>query len=64
LGELIGTGLIGALVSYPIAALLMGAKGSLFLFVPSFAVSAIVGGLLAWVILKAAWQPISRFAKI
>lgn len=64
LGELIGTGLIGALVSYPIAALLMSAKGSLFLFVPSFAVSAIVGGLLAWVILKAAWQPISRFAKI
>ncbi|MDD6453791.1 MAG: energy coupling factor transporter S component ThiW [Lactobacillus sp.] len=64
IGELIGTGLIGALTAYPIAAALMGAKGSLFLFVPSFAISAIVGGLLAWVILKAAWQPIRHFAKI
>lgn len=44
LGELIGTGIIGALVAYPVAKWLMGANGALFLFVPSFFLSASWGG--------------------
>lgn len=52
-GELIGTGIIGALVSYPIATLFLGREAALFGFVPSFLVSSFAGALLGYILLKA-----------
>ena len=44
-GELIGTGIIGA-------------KGALWLFVPSFFLSALVGSVIAYVLLKSIWSTV------
>ncbi|WP_416353249.1 energy coupling factor transporter S component ThiW [Agrilactobacillus fermenti] len=55
LGELVGTGLIGALVAYPIAKLFLGTTGALWLFVPSFLMSALVGAIVAYSLLRVLW---------
>ncbi len=53
-GEVFGTGVLGALASYPLAALLMNNQtAALFTFVPSFLVSTAVGGLVSVVVLSA-----------
>ncbi len=52
-GELVGTGIIGAIVSYPIAVLFLGSEAALFGFVPSFLVSSLAGALLGYILLKA-----------
>jgi len=52
LGEVIGTGIIGAILAYPIATLLMGQKATLFGFIPLFIFSSIVGAFFAAVILS------------
>ncbi|WP_288530932.1 energy coupling factor transporter S component ThiW [uncultured Secundilactobacillus sp.] len=57
-GELIGTGVLGAIAAYPIAALFLGTKGALWLFVPSFFLSAAVGVAIAWVILGSLWTAV------
>ncbi|MCR5526224.1 MAG: energy coupling factor transporter S component ThiW [Lachnospiraceae bacterium] len=50
-GEVFGTGVIGGMLSYPVAALLMGnAQAGLFTFVVPFLVSTCGGTLLAAVI--------------
>lgn len=50
IGEIIGTGIIGALLSVPFAKLLMGSSfGSLF-FVPPFLVSSMTGAIIALLI--------------
>ncbi len=51
-GEVIGTGLFGALLSFPIANLLMGTSAGAFAFIPAFAVSAIAGAVIAYLLLK------------
>ncbi|WP_252314957.1 energy coupling factor transporter S component ThiW [Sinobaca sp. H24] len=51
--EVIGTGLIGALLTYPLARLVFGEATALFAFVPSFILSALVGGALAYLLLRA-----------
>lgn len=56
LGELIGTGVIGAIVAYPLAAWLMGTTGTVFLFIPSFFLSALVGVIVGYLILKSIWN--------
>jgi len=48
LGEIVGTGVIGSLLSVPIANLLMGSSAGVFFFLPSFIVSSITGGLIGW----------------
>lgn len=54
LGEVIGTGIIGAIVSYPVMAYLMGRTGLTWLFyVPSFLLGTLIGGAVAYVFLKA-----------
>lgn len=54
LGEVIGTGIIGAIVSYPVMALLWGRTGLTWLFyVPSFIAGTLIGGSIALFILKA-----------
>ena len=47
-GEIIGTGLIGGLVAYPVAKIFLGTSvGALFFVVP-FLVSTVGGSLIAW----------------
>lgn len=53
LGEIIGTGLIGSVVSYPVMALLWGRTGLTWLFyVPSFLMGTIIGGSIAFILLR------------
>jgi energy coupling factor transporter S component ThiW len=52
LGEIIGTGVIGAVVSYPVMAFLWGREGLGWLFyVPSFICGTLIGGSIALVFL-------------
>ncbi|MGD6857887.1 energy coupling factor transporter S component ThiW [Bacillus infantis] len=50
-GEVIGTGIIGALLSYPLATMIMGQKAALFGFIPLFIFSSTAGALLGIIIL-------------
>lgn len=53
-GEVIGTGILGSMASYPIAAFLMGnEKAALFTFMPSFLISTIVGAAISVLVLSA-----------
>ncbi len=47
LGEVIGTGLIGGLLCYPVAVLLMGKEVAVFFFVVPFLMSTLAGTILA-----------------
>ncbi|MBM4762823.1 energy coupling factor transporter S component ThiW [Bacillus sp. B15-48] len=51
-GEVVGTGILGALASYPIAALIFGQEATLFGFVPAFILSSLVGAFLGAILLK------------
>lgn len=54
IGEIIGTGIIGAIVSYPVMAWLMGRNSLTWLFyVPSFLTASIMGSCIAFLFLKA-----------
>lgn len=50
-GEVIGTGILGAMLSYPIATLLLGQKATLFGFIPLFIFSSFAGALIGFIIL-------------
>ncbi|MGJ7909899.1 energy coupling factor transporter S component ThiW [Neobacillus sp. LXY-1] len=52
IGEVIGTGIFGAMLSYPIATLILGQKATLFGFIPLFIFSSFAGALLGLVILS------------
>lgn len=53
LGEVIGTGIIGAIVSYPVMTYLWGRDGLSWLFyVPSFVCGTLIGGSIAFVFLR------------
>ena len=52
-GEIIGTGIIGGILSYPIAKLVMGKNAALFTFVGPFLISTCVGTLIAALITMA-----------
>ena len=53
LGEIIGTGIIGAIVSYPVMTFLWGKEGLSWLFyVPSFICGTLIGGSIAYVFLS------------
>lgn len=53
LGEVIGTGIIGALLSYPVMTLFWGKEGLSWLFyVPSFICGTLIGGSVAYIFLK------------
>ena len=53
LGEIIGTGLIGAIMSYPVMTYLWGREGLSWLFyVPSFICGTLIGGGIAYIFLK------------
>lgn len=52
-GEVIGTGLIGALISYPIATVFMNRQVAMFTYVLPFGISTLVGSIFAVILLKA-----------
>jgi energy coupling factor transporter S component ThiW len=51
-GEVVGTGLIGALVSFPMARFILGKSVAALFFVGPFLVSSASGALLGYLILK------------
>ena len=52
LGEVIGTGVIGAIVSYPVMTYLWGRTGlTWFFYVPSFICGTLIGGSIAFLFL-------------
>ena len=51
-GEVIGTGIIGALLAYPLAAFVLGNEVALFVYITPFSLSSIVGSIIAYIILK------------
>ncbi|WFD11830.1 energy coupling factor transporter S component ThiW [Tepidibacter hydrothermalis] len=54
IGEVIGTGIIGAIVSYPIMAFVLGRTGLTWMFyVPSFIMGTLIGGTIAFFFLTA-----------
>lgn len=56
LGEVIGTGIIGGMLCYPLAAFMMGQKAALFTFVGPFLISTVCGTIMAAVILTALYR--------
>lgn len=55
-GELIGTGILGALAAYPIAKLLMGSSSAVFFFIIPFSLSSAAGAVTAYLFLQIAAQ--------
>lgn len=54
IGEIIGTGIIGAILSYPIMAFIWGRTGLTWMFyVPSFIIATLIGGTIAFFFLTA-----------
>ena len=52
-GEVIGTGIIGAVMSYPVMTFLWGREGLSWLFyVPSFICGTLIGGSIAYIFLR------------
>lgn len=53
LGEILGTGVIGAVASYPVMTIFWGKEGLTWLFyVPSFVCGTLIGGSIAYVFLR------------
>ena len=52
IGEVIGTGILGALVAYPISALVLGRETAILVYIIPFCLSAFGGGIMAYCILK------------
>lgn len=51
-GEVIGTGLLGALATYPLAVLFLGQEATLFGLVPAFILSSFAGAMIGFGLLK------------
>jgi len=52
IGEVTGTGLIGALASFPIARFIMGKEIAALFFVGPFAISSVSGAIIAYIVLQ------------
>ncbi len=53
IGEIIGTGIIGAVISYPVMTFIWGREGLSWLFyVPSFISGTLIGGSIAFIFIK------------
>ena len=52
LGEIIGTGILGAFISYPIANFLLGKPLALLTLITSFSMSSISGACIGFVVLQ------------
>lgn len=53
IGEIMGTGIIGAIASYPVMTLIWG-KGDItwYFYLPSFLIATLIGGSVAYIFLK------------
>lgn len=51
LGEVVGTGILGAMACYPISTLLLGKEATLFGFIPLFIFSSIAGAVIGFIVL-------------
>ena len=51
-GEVIGTGILGALLAYPIAAIVLGKEVALFVYIIPFTMSCSVGAVIAYFFIK------------
>lgn len=51
-GEIIGTGLLGAMATYPISVLFLGKEATLFGLIPAFMISSFAGALMGYALLK------------
>jgi len=52
LGEIIGTGILGALIAYPVAKFMLGKDVAALFFVYPFLINTVVGSIFAFLILK------------
>ena len=53
IGEVVGTGIIGAIVSYPVMTFIWGRTGlTWFFYVPSFIAGTLIGGSIAFIFLR------------
>ncbi|WP_195988590.1 energy coupling factor transporter S component ThiW [Clostridium sp. D53t1_180928_C8] len=52
IGEVIGTGIIGAILAYPLAAFVLGKEVALFVYIIPFSISSILGSIMAYILLK------------
>lgn len=52
IGEIIGTGFIGGVAAYPIAAFVMGKQAALFAYVMPFTLSCSAGAVIAYMFVK------------
>lgn len=53
IGEVVGTGIIGALFAYPIATMFMAKKAALFAFVIPFGISSLAGAIISLILIVA-----------
>lgn len=58
-GEIIGTGIIGGMIAYPVASFLMGKQAALFTYVIPFLFSCSFGAAMAYIFIKV--PTINRF---
>lgn len=56
IGEIIGTGILGAILSYPVATFLMGKEAAVFMFVIPFLMSTVLGTAIAMVLIGALYK--------
>ena len=56
IGEVIGTGIIGAMLCYPVATLIMGQEEALFAYVIPFMMSTVVGTIFAAVLTETLYK--------
>src|SRR5690606_20831187 len=56
-GEMIGTGLVGALGAFALARWFLGQEAVAWAFIPSFAASSAAGALIAYAVLRAVRPP-------
>lgn len=52
IGEIIGTGILGAIVAFPIASIILGKDVALFFYVVPFSLSSLFGGIIAYILIK------------
>ncbi len=52
IGEVIGTGILGAIATYPLAVLLLSKEATLFGLIPAFMISSLTGAIMGYGLLK------------
>ncbi|WP_416207834.1 energy coupling factor transporter S component ThiW [Enterococcus sp. HY326] len=65
LGEIIGTGILGSILSYPVMVLFTGSSQSLywFIYTPRFIGATLIGSAVAWLLLKKI-SPLPSFKRV